>query len=481
MSSLNTLKSNAYKKKYELLTLDEIEQLSMSDGIKLFRDHINPGVAKMYKMLGLARRKPIKAENMSIFLDDGSEVLDLAAGITVVNCGHNHPRIMAARKKWAESLQLEHWKFIPSPHQGALAYNLSQVFPGDLNYVFYCNSGAEANEGALKMAQMYAGKKRKKIVYTDISFHGKTLATLSVSGSERNNNTNFNTLPNCLEIPYGDADALENIIRQYKKTLGESEVGTFIVEAIRSEGVVVPADGYLKRVRKICDKYDVVLILDEVFCGFGRTGKMFAFEHENIVPDICSFSKAFGAGKASFGGFIARSPIFKGAYGSLKNATIHSTTYNGFGEEIVTAIETLHIIQDEKLVENSSEVGDYFLERLQEIKKNHPLIVKDVRGVGLLLNIELESISAKISKALTIATPEEVVAKVTTGGIINELYEKHNILVYAPLHHNNLIMITPPLTITKKHVDQFITALDSVLKTNIVEKGMVFIKNAMTN
>jgi putrescine aminotransferase len=412
-------------------------------------------------------------------MDDGTEVLDLTAGLAVLNVGHNHPRIMAARQKWSEQNRLDIWKFIPSPYQAGLAHNLAQLMPGDLNKVFFCNSGAEANEGALKMAQKYAGADRKKTVYTDISFHGKTHATLAVSGSEKESNQHFKMLDDCLEIPYGDAAALEAMVKQHKSRFGKTEIGTFIIEAIRSEGVVFPEVGYFQKVRAICDKYDIVLIVDEVFCGFGRTGKMFAFQHQNAQPDIVSFSKAFGAGKASFGGYIARDKIFNKAYGKLKHATLHSTTYNGFGEEIITAIESINIIREEKLVENSEQLGAYFLNELRAVQSRHPGIVKDVRGVGLLLNIELENLTAKIAKAIPLPVPEEVIAKVTTGGVITELYEKHNVLVYTPLHDNNLIMVTPSLTITKAQIDQFIIALDSVLTTNLVEKGMKYLKRML--
>jgi putrescine aminotransferase len=286
-------------------------------------------------------------------------------------------------------------------------------------------------------------------------------------------------MEDCLEIPYGDADAFEAIIKENKSLLGKTQIGTFIVEAIRSEGLVKPPKGYFDRIRRLCDKYDIVLIIDEVFCGFGRTGKLFAFEHQNVQPDIVSFSKAFGAGKATFGGYIARDSIFKKAYGKLKHATMHSTTYSGFGEEIVTAIEAINIIHEERLVDNSREVGAYFLEKLKDTQKNHSGIVKDVRGEGLLLNIELENLSARIAKKLPIPVPEEVIAKVTTGGVITELYEKHNVLVYTPLHDNNLIMITPSLTMTHAQVDQFIEALNQVLTTNLVEKGLVYLKRMM--
>lgn len=463
----------------QLYTLEQVEKLTMAEGLSLFKEFINPNLAQMYYLLGLADRKPIKAEGLIITMDDGTQVLDMTAGLAVLNVGHNHPRILAARRKWADAKQLEIWKFIPSPYQAALAHNIAQIMPGGLNKVFFCNSGAEANEGALKLAQKYVGPERSITAFTDISFHGKTHATLSVSGSEKKGNQHFKTMPDCAEIPYGDADAFEALIAEHKKNFGKTRVGIFIVEAIRSEGLVTPPPGYFDRIQRLCKKHDIVLILDEVFCGFGRTGKMFAFEHQNVTPDIVSFSKAFGAGKASFGGYIAQDKLFNKAYGKLKHATLHSTTYNGFGEEIITAIESLNIIQDENLVERSATMGKYLLERLQQVQLKHPAILKDVRGAGLLVNLELDNIASKIAKRVPVPIPDEVVSKLTTGGIITELYEKHNMLVYTPLHNHNLIMVSPSLTITKEQIDQFVEAVDQVLSTNLVEKGLVYLKRML--
>ena len=458
----------------QLYTVADAAKLSKREAYDLFVRHINPSLGKMMNMLGFAGKRPMRAENTTITFDDGAEVIDFTAQFGIMNMGHNHPRILAARDAWAKERQLEIWKFFPSPYQGALAHNLAQILPPGLDTVFFCNSGAEANEGAMKMASKVAGPERRVVVHTDISFHGKTLATLSVSGSESHQNKHFKLMPDCVAIPFGDADAFERVLKENKGLFGKTKVSTFIVEAIRAEGVRTPPAGYFTRVRELCTKYDVTLILDEVFTGFGRTGKMFAFNHYNFTPDIVTFSKAFGGGKGSFGGFVARKEIFMQAYGNMKDATIHSTTYNGFGEEIVSAIEAINILHDEHLLENARVQGEYLVSRLNHLMTKHPLM-KEVRGVGLLCCVRFENAAAKFASLIPGAA-SQVVAKLTTGGIISQLFEKHNILTYSPPHDFDLLFLTPPLTITSAEIDRLVDALDQVLKTNLLETTQNFMK-----
>ncbi|MEM7731040.1 MAG: aminotransferase class III-fold pyridoxal phosphate-dependent enzyme, partial [Pseudomonadota bacterium] len=353
---------------------------------------------------------------------------------------------------------------------------------GDLDVAFFCNSGAEANEGALKLASKYAGPKRDMIAYTDISFHGKTMATLSVSGSEQPNSSSFKTLEGCVCVPYGDAAALERLFAEHTDAMGfgKCRISTFIVEAIRSEGVVVPPKGYLARVRALCTKYDVVLICDEVFCGFGRTGKLFAFEHDGVVPDIVTMSKAFGAGKATFAAFVTRPKFFNRAYGSVKEATLHSTTFNGYGEELVAAITGMHVLYDEDLIGNSERVGAYLLTGLRKLKEKYPRLISEVGGIGLLTCLRTENAMAKSMSMLApnAERGRETFAKITTAGIISELYTKHDILTYTPLHDSGQILITPPLIVSVEEIDRFITALDDVLASNVLEHGMRLAKRA---
>ena len=462
----------------KLFTSDDIKELTAKETLSLFKKHINPQLGKLVEMLGFADSLPIRAKGTRLYLDNNTEILDMSGHLGVMNIGHNHERILKIRREWAEKQQLEFWKFHPSPYHAALCHNLAQLFPEDLNITFICNSGAEANEGAMKMAEKYAGNNRDLIVYTDISFHGKTHATLSVSGSEKGQNKHFKMLPGCIQVPYGDADSLEKVITGNKGMIGKSRVAAFIVEAIRSEGVIIPPEDYFSKVRRICNKYDIVLIMDEVYCGFGRTGKMFAFEHHNIAPDICTFSKAFGGGKATFSGYIARERIYQKAYGKISEATMHSSTYNGYGEEVISAIEAINILIEDKLVENSRELGEYFLDRLKEIQHKHS-IVEYVNGIGLLLCIRMENVAYKLAKVIP-GIPEGIIAKLTTGGIISALYEKHGILIQTPPHDFNQLLISPPLIVSREEVDYFVNALDDVLKMNIVDIASKYMKRFLT-
>ncbi|NBI28191.1 aspartate aminotransferase family protein [Chengkuizengella marina] len=459
----------------KLMTMEDADQLNEKENLKLFKKHIGHNLGKMLSMLGFADVIPVRANGMYITLNDGREVLDMTGHVGVLVVGHNHPRIINARRKWAEREGLETWKFFPSPYQAALCHNLSLVFPEDLEVVFFCNSGAEANEGAMKLAEKYAGPGRELIVYTDISFHGKTHATLTVSGSEKHQNHHFNQLENCTMVKYGDINDLRRVIEENMNSKGATRVGTFIVEAIRTEGVVIPDKNYFKEVRELCDQYDIVLIFDEIYTGFGRTGKMFAFEHFEVSPDICSFSKAFGGGKATFAAFITKPWIFNKAYSKMNEATLHSTTYNGYGEEIVSAMETMHIINDENLVSNSEEMGEYLLKRLEEVKNEFPDIVEYVSGIGLLTCIKFKSKTKKMVKLFS-NRGGETIDKFITGAIITLLFKKHNILTFTPPHDSSQLLITPSLIINKKQIDFFIESLKEVLSENLWKVGFDYIK-----
>lgn len=459
----------------DLLTIEDAAELNEKESLRLFKKHINPNVGKMISMLGFTDSIPEKAEGMYITLRDGRRIMDLTGHYGVLGAGHNHPRLIEVRRKWAEEQGLELWKFFPSPYQGALCHNLSLIFPEDLEVVFFCNSGAEANEGAMKLAEKYSGTKRNMIIYTDISFHGKTHATLTVSGSEKNQNHYFRKIDNCIMTKYGDIADFKRVIHENMLPNGECRIGAFIVEAVRTEGVVIPDSGYFQEVRRLCDKHDIVLIMDEVYTGFGRTGKMFAFEHHGICPDVCSFSKAFGGGKASFGGFITRPRIFNKAYPKMSEANLHSTTYNGFGEEILTAIEMLHIIKEEKLVSNSEQMGQYLVERLREVQSEFPELIVAVRGIGLLVCIKFET---KVEKFLSMfsGVGADLVERFMTGAVMSTLFRKHNILTFTPPHEVSQLFLTPPLIITREQIDYFIDSLRSVLKENLWLVGFDYVK-----
>ncbi len=456
--------------KNTLIKLEDTEKISKKDIKKYYFRHVNTGIPKFLNMLGFDEIEPEYSEGIYIYTKCGRKICDLTGGISVLNLGHNHPRILNARKKFNENKRMEVWKAFLSPYLAILSKNLSTISPGDLNYPFFCNSGAEANEGALKIAEKYQGTEKKVIVYTDISFHGKTHATLAVSGCETSRKY-FKLLDDCISIPYGDWKAFEDLIKsRCKGNSLKNDITAIILEAIHAEGVIIPPEGYLKNIRRLCDKYGILMIIDDIFCGFGRTGKMFSFEHENIIPDIFTVSKSLGGGKASISAYIARDHIFRKAYGKVKDAMIHTTTFNGLGEECYTAIEAINVLVEEGLVENSKNMGEYFLVKLSGLKNKHPKIIKDVRGIGLLLCIELQKPAEKVIRILgkMSSLVNEFSEGFLTGVLLSLLMHKYNILVFAGQHNKNNLIINPSLIINKENIDYFLNSLDSLLSIGVV-------------
>ena len=466
-----------------MIKLNEIANLPIQEIKKYYRQYINIGTPKILNMLGFDKLEPEYAEGMFIYTKDKRKIYDFTGGISVLNLGHNHPRILAARSKFNESKHMEVWKLFLSPYLAVLSKNLAEICPGDLNYSFFCNSGAEANEGALKIASKYQGSKKDKIIYTDVSYHGKTHATLSVSGIEKSKKY-FKLLEGCVQIPYGDCNALEEVINEHiNQHTKKNDIAALIIEAVNAGTVTIPQSGYLQKVRKLCTENDILLIIDDIFCGFGRTGAMFSFQHENIVPDIFTVSKSLGGGKASIAAYVVRDHIYKKAYGDMKNYMIHSSTFNGLGEECYTAIEAINVIIEENLVENSKNMGKYLRRGLNQLKKKYPDIILDVKGIGLLNSLVLSRPGEKIINTLGrgISFFKDLGDGVFSGIVVSQLLHKYSILITPSVHRKNMLLINPPLIITKEDVDYFIESLDDYFSKGFIGMGTSFGKMKFTN
>lgn len=465
-------------KKYKLINLSGVNDLPQKDIIKYYRDHVNPGIATFLKILGFDRYKILRAEGMYLYTECGRKIMDFLGGMGVLNHGHNHPRILQARRKFNESKHLEICKAFVSQYQSVLARNLAEIFPGDLKYSFFCNSGAEANEGALKIALLYQRAYRKdKIIYTDLGYHGKTFATMSVSGPvSRPYSELFKGIDGCTQVPYGNIDAFRKLVEERKN----SDIAVIILEAVKADLALMPPKGYLAQLYSLCKKNNIIMIVDEVFTGFGRTGKMFSFEYGGIVPDIVTFSKSLGGGKASIAGYIVKPHIFQKAYGSLGTCTIHTTTFGGLGEECATAIEALNVLNDEGLVENAREQGDYLLSKMRLLKNKYPQYIKDVRGVGLLVTIELKSSHEIFGVGFLskISHIDEWLVGLFPAVMASELLKRHNILIYTG-GREDCILVSPSLIVKKEEVDLFVKALEDVLNSNIFNLAMRLARNIL--
>lgn len=396
----------------------------------------------------------INAEGTSVWDNEGNEYLDFLGGYGALNLGHNHPEIIDA----VESVKSPNLLQVAlNPLAGALAKDLALFTPGELERSFFCNSGAEAVEGALKLARAATGK--TKIISCKGSFHGKSMGALSVSGNEKYKKPFYPLLPDVEFISYGDSLALE-------KALEKQDVAAFVVEPIQGEGgVILPPDGYLKKVKEICTECNTLLIVDEVQTGFGRTGRMFACEYERVIPDIMCLSKSFGGGIMPLAAYITTDKVWKRAYGYIDRATIHTSTFGGNARAAAAGIATLEITFREGLSCQAAEKGDYLIEKLWLMQEKYPFLY-DVRGMGLMIGLEFRqskqsNLFRKVTKGM-----EKIVDEYLGAMIASELLNKHQIITAYTLNNPNVIRLEPPLTVSYEQIDKLLFALESIFKEN---------------
>jgi len=433
-----------------LLSLEDALSLARNDVRNLHKEYGNSGLASLMGLLDFDKHF-VGASGVSVWDSNGEEYLDFLGGYGSLNVGHNHPRVLEALDKVRDCPALIQAS-LPAL-AGALARNLAQITPGDLKRSFFCNSGAEAVEGALKLARAATGK--TDIIFCSNSFHGKTFGALSVTGREKYRKPFEPLLPGCHPVPFGDAGALEKAMHSYNPA-------AFIVEPIQGEGgIISPPKGYLSQAQRICKKYGALLIIDEIQTGLGRTGKMFACEHDNVEPDVMCLAKSLGGGIIPVGAFITREAVWRKAYGGLDKATLHTSTFGGNTRAAAAGLAALEIIHDEKLVEEAREKGRFFMEKLNRLKEKYPLI-KDVRGRGLMVGLEFkqpEGLGDKLSLGITSKLSQEYMGSLVAGELINEF----RIITAYTLNNPNVIRLEPPLTVSRKQLETVCNALDQIL------------------
>lgn len=450
--------------KPSLLSLDDAKSLSNDKIAELFKDHINPGQYKLLKLLGFNRVTIKRAEGMYYYDQNDRPILDFFGGFGSLALGHNHPRILAARQLFQAEKRHEIAIAFMSQYAAALAHNLSSIAPEDLSMVFFGSTGSEAVEYALKLAERSSGPLRKNILYAEKSFHGKSRGALSVTDSALYR-SDFCLPANTFRIPFGDAQALRAALQ------ADRSIGILILETVQGGAGIIPAPPtYWQDVRQICDAHDVVWIADEVQCGVGRTGRFFAFEHADVVPDIVTLAKSLGGGKAAIGAVISRRGLFMKAYGSKKAALTHAqATFGGIGESCATAIETLNVIFDENLLENCSIQGEFLLSELTKLQDKYPTMIKEVRGQGLMVGLEFQDISRAMPNGLrTISGLADHQLKGSLCGFVGSLLlRNYSILVAFTEYNRNVIRLEPPLIVNREEITRFIHSLDNLLSHGI--------------
>jgi len=370
---------------------------------------------------------PVRGKGTRVWDMDGKEYIDFFSGLAVCNLGHCHPKVVAAIQAQAEKLiHVSNLYYIEPQIQ--LASLLCKYSFADK--VFFCNSGAEANEGAIKLARKYAKEKRGgdryEIITMERSFHGRTLATLTATGQTKYQKGYAPLVPGFKYVPFDHLDAVREAI--------DSKTCAVLLEPIQGEGGVrVPTEGYLKGLREICDEKGILLILDEVQVGMGRTGRLFAYEHEGIEPDMLTLAKSL-AGGVPIGALLIKEEIAKAF-----QPGDHASTFGGNFLATAAGVAALKAILEEGMLENCQRVGKYFLSKLRTVQEQFPF-VQEARGRGLILGLELKMDGAEIVKEM-----------LKRGFLINCTMDR-------------VLRFLPPLIITEEEVDGMIEALEEVFK-----------------
>jgi acetylornithine aminotransferase len=371
---------------------------------------------------------PVRGEGCRVWDADGKEYLDFLGGVAVNNLGHCHPRVVKALQEQAATL-IHCSNYYQIPQQIELAELLCAHSFADR--AFFCNSGAEANEAAIKLARKYSrdttGRpERYGIITAADSFHGRTMATVSATGQEKVQRFFDPLLHGFTHVPFNDVTALAAAITP--------DTCAIMLEPIQGEGGVnVPASDYLSQVRELCDKNNLLLILDEVQVGMGRTGTLFAHEHFGVTPDIMTLAKAL-AGGAPIGTMLATAEIAAAFVPGT-----HGSTFGGNPLVCAAAIATVRTILEEGILNRTEEMGEYLLGELMALKGRFPKLIADVRGIGLMIGMGLT---------------------IPGGDIVKQGHERGLLLNVT---HDTVLRFVPPLIVTKQEVNEMIGILGGIL------------------
>ena len=417
-----------------------------------YAKYINPSFIKLLGTLGYGRVYA-RAEGVYLWDVDGKRYLDCLAGFGSINIGHNHPALLAHLHQILDSQAMHFCHVGPAAGAAQLAEKFAALLSAPLEISLFASGGAEAVEAALKLARAATG--RRDFISCQGGFHGTSFGTLSLMWTERMRAPFEPLLEYCHQVPFGDLDALRYQLETYQPA-------AFLVEPVQAEGgVILPPSGYLREAQELCRQHGTLLILDEIQTGLGRTGSWFAFQQENMVPDILCLAKALSGGIAPISVAITSRTLFNQAYGKTDSFDLHSSTYQGNAFSCAAACKTLEIIAEENLTTASAERGKQLLHGLQQRLQAHPL-VREVRGRGLLVGIELGATGNNWFDKLNPDLVDKI-SEIMFGQWLAVKLLEAGILCQPASSRWNVLRLEPPLTITEEEVSQVINTIGEVL------------------
>lgn len=422
------------------------------DAHQLLSDYVNPAFAKVLRIIGFDIDY-VRGQGAYLYDAQGRQYLDCLAGYGTFGVGRNHPAI---REALIEAMQadLPNLPKMGTPKlAGVLAEQLCQRAPGRMDRAFFSNSGAEAVETAMKFARAATG--RQRIVYCRKGFHGSlAMGALSINGNDEFRDGFGNLLADTTAIAFNDIHALQ-------QELARGDVAGFVVEPIQGKGVNIPDPDYLPTAAKLCREHRTLLIMDEVQTGLGRTGRLFACEHDGVEPDIICIAKILSGGYIPVAATLTRAEIHKKTFSSLDRCVVHSSTYSGNDLAMVAGLATLAVIDDEQLIDNAYRMGERLMAGLRPLIARYDM-VRDVRGRGLMVAIEFgppKSLKLKAGWKLMHAADKGLFPQ----AVIIPLLQDHGILTQVAGHHLDVIKLIPPLMLSEAVVDRIIAGFEDVV------------------
>jgi ornithine--oxo-acid transaminase len=411
----------------------------------LYQEYVNPQWAKLLALLEMNVRYD-RCVGVELHVDDGRTILDFLSGYGVHNAGHNHPRIIAALEQELERRGPAMLQSHVPDSAGELAARLSKLAGGDLNKVFFCSSGSEGVEAAIKFSR--ARTSRIGLLSARGAFHGLTCGAISLMSDPFWSKGFGPMLPGAEQVPFGDVDALE-------AALSTKKFAAFIVEPVQGEaGVILPPAGYLETAQALCRRYGSLLVADEVQTGMFRTGRFLAGHHFHIEPDIVILAKALSGGLIPVGAVLMTDAVYDSVYGSLKRSIVHTSTFSENGLAMRAGLATLDVLEEERLGDRAVEMGEYFRASLRASLAACE-VVKEVRGIGLMNGIEFQA-PARLDLRLYFETFQKIHPAAFGQMLVRRMFRESRIL--TQISGNNFVVLkaSPPLVVTRTQVDQFV-------------------------
>ena len=420
---------------------------------ELHSDYVNPAFVKMLRAIGFDKGY-VRGEGAYLWDEQGNKYLDLLTGWGVFALGRNHPKVKSILQQLIGRDMPNLVRMDCSLLSGLAAEMLTKHAGADLSRVFFCNSGTEAMEGAVKFARCASG--RQDIIFCDHGFHGLTTGALALNGADFFRERFGNLMPGTRKVPFNDLPALE-------QALSPKQAAAFVIEPVQGKTCEVVADGYLAEAQRLCRKHGTLLVLDEVQSGLGRTGKWFCYQHwPEVDPDIVTTAKALSGGYVPVGAIMTRPKIMDCVFSGMERCVVHSNTFGQNDLAMACALASLYVIEEDNLVENAARMGDYVMGELRNIAPTCPF-VSDVRGKGLMFALDF----ARPDKSLKLKMAWDMLHKLNFGVfgqmITIPLLNKHRILAQVAGYHTEVIKFLPPLTVTKEDMDWFLGAMRDVL------------------